>query len=40
MLAGLLVVNVKIVSPLEAVAVSVSGDTPKTTGDVGLNVTV
>ena len=39
MLAGLLVENVKFVSPLEAVAVSVIGETPSATNDEGANVT-
>ena len=40
MLAALLVLNVNVVRPLDAVAVRVIGDAPKVTGDVGLKVTV
>ena len=40
MLEGLLVLKVKAVSPLDAVAVSVIGDTPKVTGETGVKVTV
>ena len=40
MLAALLVLKVKVVRPLEAVAASVIGDTPTVTGDAGVNVTV
>ena len=40
MLAALVVLKVKIVNPLEAVAVSVIADAPRLTGDAGVNVTV
>ena len=40
MLAALLVLKVKVVKPLEAVAVRVIGETPNVTGVEGANVTV
>ena len=39
-LAALLVLKVKAVSPLEAAAVRVMGDAPKVTGEAGAKVTV
>ena len=38
--AALVVLNVKLVNPLEAVAVNVMGETPTFTGEAGVNVTV
>ena len=38
--AALPVLKLKVVNPLEAVAVNVIGPTPTFTGDAGLNVTV
>ena len=40
MLAALLVVKVNVVRPLDAVAVSVTADEPKETGEAGAKVTV
>ena len=40
MVAALLVLKVKVVSPLVALAVSVIGETPNVTGVAGANVTV
>ena len=40
MLAALLVVKVKVVRPLDAVAVRVMADAPKVTGVAGAKVTV
>ena len=40
MFAALLVENVKLVSPLDAVAVNVIGDALRPTGDTGTKVTV
>ena len=40
MLAALVALKVKAVRPLDAVAVKVMAETPKVTGDAGVNVTV